>query len=73
MILELKTNHDFGDWRITKEATAFRNGTKEHTCSKCGKIESTPYKLTFIQKIVWIFTHFLDIILALLGRANNVF
>ena len=60
---------------IKKEATAFRKGIKYRVCTVCGTSDGLEYEysLNFIQKIVWIFTHFLDIILALLGRANNVF
>ncbi len=73
MILDLHTGHSYGDWQIKKEATPFRKGTKARTCANCGGVEEQTYRLTLFQSIRWIFTHFLDIILALLGRANGVF
>ena len=73
MILDLHTGHSYGDWQIKKEATPFRKGTKARTCANCGGVEEQAYRLTLFQSIRWIFTHFLDIILALLGRANGVF
>ncbi len=73
MILDLHTGHSYGDWQIKKEATPFRKGIKARTCANCGGVEQEEYRLTLFQSIRWIFTHFLDIILALLGRANGVF
>ncbi len=72
--LEEAKGHSLGDKEfIKKEATAFRKGVKYKVCSVCGATYEYEYSLTLIQKIVWIFTHFLDIILSLLGRANSVF
>ena len=31
--------HEWGEWIITKEATDTEKGTKERTCTKCGKVE----------------------------------
>ena len=33
-------NHEWGDWVVKKEATCEEAGSREHTCSKCGKTES---------------------------------
>lgn len=72
-VLEKASGHSYGEWITTKEYTAFRNGEEAHTCSKCGAVETRAIVPNIIQRIAWIFTHFLDIILALLGRANNIF
>lgn len=32
--------HDFGDWKVTKEATVTEAGEREHTCKTCGKVVS---------------------------------
>ena len=72
-VLEKATGHSYGEWVTTKEYTAFRNGEKARTCSKCGAVETAKIVPNIFQRIIWIFTHFLDIILALLGRANNIF
>lgn len=32
--------HKYGEWTITKQATATEEGTKEHTCSVCGHTET---------------------------------
>ena len=72
-VLEKATDHSYGDWVVTKEYTAFRNGEKAHTCTKCGHVETAKVVPNIFQRIAWIFTHFLDIILALLGKANGVF
>jgi hypothetical protein len=34
------TGHSWGDWTVTKEATATKEGSKKHTCSVCGKTET---------------------------------
>lgn len=73
MILDLHTGHSYGEWQTTKEYTAFRNGEKKHVCANCGYVETAKVVPNIFQRIAWIFTHFLDIILALLGRANGVF
>ena len=31
--------HEFDDWKETKKATSFEEGTQKRTCSKCGKVE----------------------------------
>lgn len=31
-----KAAHQFGDWTVTKEATATEAGAREHTCTTCG-------------------------------------
>lgn len=33
-------NHRYGDWTVTKAATATEDGTKEHTCTVCGASET---------------------------------
>ncbi len=33
-------NHEWGEWVVKKEATCEEAGSREHTCSKCGKTES---------------------------------
>lgn len=33
-------DHTYGDWTITKEATATENGEKTRTCTKCGHVET---------------------------------
>lgn len=30
--------HTFGDWKVTKEATATEAGEREHACTVCGKV-----------------------------------
>ncbi|MCR4671391.1 MAG: S-layer homology domain-containing protein [Saccharofermentans sp.] len=34
------TGHSWGDWIVTKEATAEKEGSRKHTCSVCGKTET---------------------------------
>lgn len=36
--------HDFGEWRITKQATEAEKGVRERTCNTCGKIVSEEYE-----------------------------
>ena len=40
-------NHTYGDWKVTKEATVWAGGEREHVCTVCGykETESVP-KLT---------------------------
>lgn len=33
-------DHAFGEWKVTKTATCCYSGTKERTCSRCGKKET---------------------------------
>ena len=33
-------DHTYGDWTVTKEATATENGEKTRTCTKCGHVET---------------------------------
>ena len=41
-----QVKHKFGEWKVTKKATYTATGTKQRTCSDCGKIEKkTLYKL----------------------------
>jgi len=37
---ESPANHSFGDWTVTKEATASADGSKYRTCSECGYEET---------------------------------
>ena len=40
-------NHTYGDWVVTKKATAVETGVKEQTCTVCGKVKTgTVKKLT---------------------------
>lgn len=40
-------NHTYGDWVVTKKATAVETGVKEKTCTVCGKVKTgTVKKLT---------------------------
>ena len=32
--------HTYGDWTVTKEATATENGSRERTCSVCGYVDT---------------------------------
>ena len=47
------TSHNFGDWMVTKEATATAEGSKSRTCVECGYQETatipmvTPHNHTF--------------------------
>ncbi len=59
--------HAWGGEYITKEATAFRNGTKEHVCIVCKESESWSYSLTFFGKIAWVFGQMLKPVAALLN------
>ena len=34
-----KEPHQYGDWKVTKEATKTETGEKEHTCTVCGYTE----------------------------------
>lgn len=34
------TGHNFGQWAVTKKATALENGVETRTCSVCGKTET---------------------------------
>lgn len=36
--------HDFGEWRITKQATEAEKGVRERTCNTCGKVVSEEYE-----------------------------
>ncbi len=41
-----QVKHKYGAWKVTKKATYTSTGTKQRTCSDCGKIEKrTLYKL----------------------------
>lgn len=41
-----QVKHKYGAWKVTKKATYTATGTKQRTCSDCGKIEKrTLYKL----------------------------
>lgn len=35
-----KTGHNFGEWKVTKEATTSEKGTKERKCSACNYVET---------------------------------
>ena len=37
-IMTKALGHDWGDWTVTKEATADTDGAKERTCKRCGKV-----------------------------------
>ncbi len=40
-------NHTYGDWKVTKEATVWAAGEREHVCTVCGYKETEPVpKLT---------------------------
>lgn len=46
------TGHKWGKWKVTKEPTALKTGTKERTCSNCGAKETeTIPKLKATMKI----------------------
>lgn len=32
--------HEWGEWKITQKATCTKEGTKQHTCKKCGATET---------------------------------
>ncbi|MBO5323255.1 MAG: endonuclease, partial [Oscillospiraceae bacterium] len=34
------TNHSYGDWVVTKDATCTETGSKEQTCSACGDVKT---------------------------------
>ncbi|MCR5782555.1 MAG: dockerin type I repeat-containing protein [Clostridia bacterium] len=36
------SGHDFGEWKVTKEATVAEEGIKTRKCSKCGEEEMCP-------------------------------
>lgn len=40
------TGHEFGEWKVTKEATATEKGEKERTCSKCQLVEKADIPAT---------------------------
>ena len=40
------TGHNFGEWEITAEATADKDGEKIHTCSICGETETEIIPMT---------------------------
>ena len=40
-----KLDHEFGDWTVTKEATATEEGIRQRSCSKCGYAETETFKL----------------------------
>ena len=37
-----KTDHSYGEWKVTKEATCTEEGSKEKTCSVCGDKVTEP-------------------------------
>ena len=37
--------HSWGSWKVEKKATATESGTKEQTCSRCGKTQTTSYAI----------------------------
>lgn len=37
-------DHDWGDWKIEKKATATEEGTKISTCARCGETRTESYK-----------------------------
>lgn len=37
--------HSWGSWKVGKKATATESGTKEQTCSRCGKTQTTSYAI----------------------------
>ena len=64
-----KLPHEFGEWEVVDEATAFRAGTKEHRCIHCGESETMTYKLTFWQSVLWVITHIIFFPIALFAKA----
>ena len=55
---DLKTdiaNHTWGEWTVTKEPTCTETGTREHTCTVCGKTvsESIPVTSIHTYATVW--------------------
>lgn len=38
-VVQSQCSHSWGEWTVTKEATDTESGTKERTCSLCGKTE----------------------------------
>ena len=58
-----KTEHTYGDWTVTKKATATETGSRQKTCSVCGNIvieaipaigESTDVPKTGDNALVWL-------------------
>ncbi len=41
--------HDFGEWKVTKEATTDEEGIETRKCSKCGEEETRPIKRIKIE------------------------
>lgn len=38
--LGARCSHEYGEWKIEKEATCTEKGSKTHTCSKCNNVET---------------------------------
>lgn len=53
--------HQYGDWTVEKEATAFKAGKMVHTCNRCGDTEEKPYTLNFWQSVWWIIKYLFSI------------
>lgn len=51
-----KSAHSYGDWVVTKEATAREDGVRSKTCTVCGEILTESYPATGdSSSIVWVF------------------
>lgn len=40
------TNHEYGDWVVTKEPTCTKDGVMEKTCKKCGEVKTATVSAT---------------------------
>lgn len=40
------TNHEYGDWVVTKEPTCTEDGVMEKTCTKCGEVKKAAVSAT---------------------------
>lgn len=50
--------HKYGDWTVSKEATAAEKGIKIRTCSSCGDTEEKYYEVSVFEKIGYYISDF---------------
>ncbi|GEM_PF-5956111 len=60
------TGHNWSEAKVTKEAGVFTNGVKTSVCQNCGQVKNETYKLTFLEKIAYIFAKIFDVIFGFL-------
>lgn len=45
--------HDFTQWNIIEEADFFTKGEREHTCVRCGQLETERFTAPYVPFVIW--------------------